>query len=87
MIASPEARSGSLRLHQDASIYRLILDANQSVSHTFDRERTVFVHLVSSELNVNGETLKEGDGATINKETALTFTGVKSTEALVFDLP
>jgi len=87
LIASPEAHNGSLRIHQDASMYRLILDANQSASHTLHRERTVYVHLVSGEMRINGESLSEGDGAAINKVKALTFTGVNSTEALLFDLP
>jgi len=87
LIASPEAANGALRIHQDASMYRLILEANQTASHTLHKERTVYVHMVSGELNVNGETLSEGDGACINKVTALTFTGVNGTEALVFDLP
>jgi hypothetical protein len=45
------------------------------------------VHLVSGELNLNGETLSEGDGACISNGVELTLTGVASTEALVFDLP
>lgn len=87
LIASPDARDGSLRLHQDACLYHLRLDDEQVVSYATDTGRTQYVHVVSGELSVNGVTLKEGDGAIITDVITIEFIGRANNEALVFDLP
>ena len=87
LIASPDNREGSLLIHQDAYLYRLRLNADQDCSHSLAYGRTVYVHVVSGVVTVNGERLSEGDGASINDIDAVKFSGVQSSEALVFDLP
>ena len=87
LIASPDARDGSLLLHQDASLYQLRLGSGQQTSHALGAGRTVYVHVVSGALEVNGETLADGDGARVSDVDAVDFNGLETTEALVFDLP
>jgi len=87
LIASPDAREGSLLIHQDAYLYQLLLNAGQSVSHSLEPGRTVYVHVVSGAIGVNGERLSEGDGATVKADDVVEFTGYENIEALVFDLP
>lgn len=87
LIASPDAREGSLLIHQDACLYQLRLNAGQSVSHSLEPGRTVYVHVVSGTISVNDEHLSEGDGATVKAVNVLEFTGHGNSEALVFDLP
>ena len=87
LVISPDGRDGSLKIHQDASLYQLILDADQSTSHAPDSGRTIYVHVVSGKLSVAGEHLTEGDGATVKDIDSLNFVALEATEALVFDLP
>lgn len=87
LIASPDARDGSLRIHQDASLYQLCLSADQSAWHSLVPERTVYVHVISGGILVGGERLNEGDGATVKEVDEVEFVGVEPSEALVFDLP
>ena len=87
LIASPTAENGSLKLHQDARLYQLRLNADADASYQLDAKRKLYIHMVTGELSVNGQTLKEGDGATLNSESAITFKGIQTSEALVFDLP
>jgi len=87
LIASPDARDGSLLLHQDASLYQLRLDSGASAEHALGRGRTVYVHVVSGSVSVNGAELGEGDGATVRDVDTVSFASDGSTEALVFDLP
>ena len=87
LIASPDARDGSLLLHQDASLYQLRLDAGETASHILAGGRRIYLHVVGGELKVDGETLGEGDGATLLATGSVEFAGVSKTEALVFDLP
>ena len=87
LIASPDARDGSLRLHQDASLYRLWLAAGEQTDFEQTVERTAYLHVVSGSVRVNGELLGEGDGATLSQVDQVEFEAEAETEALFFDLP
>jgi redox-sensitive bicupin YhaK (pirin superfamily) len=87
LIASPDGREGSLLIHQDAFMYQLVLSTGQSTSHSLESGRTLYVHVVSGALSVNGESLREGDAATLKQVDAAGFSGEENCEALVFDLP
>ncbi len=87
LIASADARDGSLHIHQNVSLYQLLLDKNEMVSHLLDNGRTVYVHVVTGGISLNGEELGEGDGAEVNATDVVDFKGIESAEALVFDLP
>lgn len=87
LIASPDARDGSLLIHQDACLYQLRLDAGESTDHLLDPGRTAYVHVVSGIIKVNDERLAEGDGATIKAVDTVDFIGIEPSESLVFDLP
>ena len=87
LIASPDGREGSLLIHQDALLYRLRLDAGARASHALLSGRTVYLHVVSGTLSVEGEPLSEGDGASITETGTIDLEGITSCEALLFDLP
>ncbi len=87
LIASPDARDGSLLLHQDASLYQLLLQTGESAAHELGTGRTVYVHVVSGSITLNGEVLTDGDGATVRDVERIDFSAHEASEALVFDLP
>lgn len=87
LIASPNARDGSLLLHQDASLYQLSLQPGETATHTLAAQRTAYLHVVSGIVVVNGQQLAEGDGATISEIDSIVFEAIESAEALFFDLP
>ncbi|UCE89089.1 MAG: pirin family protein [Pseudomonadota bacterium] len=87
LLASPDGRDGSLRIHQDARLYGTQLTDRDTVSHPFEIGRQAFVHVVSGTLTVNGEMLSGGDGAIIRAEGHVTLTGKSASEVLLFDLP
>ncbi|HED33338.1 MAG TPA: pirin family protein [Gammaproteobacteria bacterium] len=87
LIVSPDGREGSLRIQQNARLYQLRADKGEAASHTIEKGRTVYIHVISGVIMVNGEQLNEGDGATITKSDAVDFTGIECSESLVFDLP
>jgi len=87
LIASPDASNGSLLIHQDASLYQLRLNAQQETSYSPQAGRTIYVHVISGEITINGERLNEGDGATITAVDNVEFVSIENSEALVFDLP
>jgi len=82
LIASPDARDGSLMIHQDIFLYHLKLNKDQLVSLSLEKGQTVYVHVVIGNLFENGEQLQEGDGATIKVIDQIEFIGISLCEAL-----
>jgi quercetin 2,3-dioxygenase len=86
LIISADGRDGSATIHQDADIYRIRLEAGQSVTHQVGQGRGVWLQIAEGALSLNESALQTGDGAFTNDAGTLTLTASKSTEALLFDL-
>jgi redox-sensitive bicupin YhaK (pirin superfamily) len=86
VVASPDARRGSLRIHQDAVMYSAILDPGQHVVHELPQGRSAWLHLVQGEVTLGDDVLSTGDGAGVQTERAVSFTAREETEILLFDL-
>lgn len=87
LIASPDARDGSLLIHQDASLYRLRLYEGGSSAYPLEPGRNMYIHVVSGDITIDDTDLREGDGATVTDTPVIGFDVNRATEALVFDLP
>ena len=78
---------GALHLNQDAAVFATILNAGEAVSHTLAAGRKGWVQIVRGTMRVNGEVLREGDGAAIAGTDTITLNGTgEGGEALLFDL-
>jgi len=87
LLVSPDAEEGALKIHQDARLYTSILEEGESVEHTLANGRGAWLQVARGSVDVNGTTLKAGDGAAIENENALRITaGAAATEFLLFDL-
>jgi len=87
LIASPDGRSGSVTIHQDAHVYAALLDGKDTVAHRLAPTRRAYVHIARGAVKLNGVELKGGDGVKIAGENELEFSGAKQAELLLFDLP
>ena len=85
-IVTEDGRDGSLRIHQDAAIFASVLEAGQSVKHTFATGRHGWVQVIRGEIEADGTTLSAGDGAALAELDSLTVTAKQETEFLLFDL-
>lgn len=86
LIVAPEAANGALGINQDARIYASLLEAGNSVAHHIEVGRGAWVQVVDGEINVNGTTLRTGDGIAIEGVDRFAVTAVKNSEFLLFDL-
>jgi redox-sensitive bicupin YhaK (pirin superfamily) len=87
LVASRGGDDGSVTIHQDVSLYSSILAAGETVEHILAENRHAWVQIVKGELELNGETLKQGDGAAVSDETLLKIKSLADeTEFLLFDL-
>lgn len=87
LIGDRSGTDGAVTIHQDARLYVALLDEGQTADHRFDADRGGFIHVARGHVLLNGELLKEGDGAEISGEDALTVTAQNDgVEVLLFDL-
>ena len=88
LIASADARDGSVLLHQDADVYAAILDDGGTLAHRLATGRSAWVQMVRGELSIADATLHAGDGVAITGEEQIAFAAhARDTEFLLFDLP
>lgn len=86
LVASSDGTDGSLRIHQDVSLYAALLGPDETLVHELPPGRFAWLQLVKGELSVNGTALSAGDGAALSDEARVELTGTTSSEALLFDL-
>jgi redox-sensitive bicupin YhaK (pirin superfamily) len=87
LVASPDGKDGSVRIHQDARMYVALVDGTETVDQTLDPARRTYVHVARGDVEVNGEKLGAGDAAMLSAETRLTLRAGNKAEVLTFDLP
>jgi hypothetical protein len=75
----------ALYIHQDAAIYGGKLNAGTNITQAIKHQAYVLVSVGS--ITLNGTEMKQGDGAEVTGEEALTITAVSDAEVLVIDAP
>ncbi|AWF82673.1 pirin family protein [Microbulbifer sp. A4B17] len=86
-LVTPEGRDNSLKIHQDASLFRLQLSAGESLKLDA-RERPGYLHIIDGGVSINGKHLLEaGDGLGLYKEQIELDAHTNDITALWFDLP
>jgi redox-sensitive bicupin YhaK (pirin superfamily) len=86
VVASPDARAGSLRLAQETSIYSALLEPGQHIVHELAPAHDAWLHVVTGEVALDDFVLATGDGAGVVGERAVSLTARAGTEILLFDL-
>jgi redox-sensitive bicupin YhaK (pirin superfamily) len=91
LVAAPDGRDGAVTIHQDARLHAGLLDAGAKVTHELARDRHAWLQVVRGEVEVGGEKLAAGDGASFDGEPgapARTFAIAARSDAelLLFDL-
>jgi redox-sensitive bicupin YhaK (pirin superfamily) len=86
LVASRDAREGSVRVHQDVDLYAALLRDGEVVEHALRPGRHAWVQLARGRCELGGVSLEVGDGAALSQESKLRLAGSDEAEALVFDL-
>jgi redox-sensitive bicupin YhaK (pirin superfamily) len=87
LLAAPKGEGGAVVLHQDARVYAALIDSDEAVTHALRAGRRAYVHVARGEVVVNGTTLGSGDALRIEGEAAVSMSGGRDAEVLLFDLP
>jgi len=86
LVASPDARDGSLTIHTDARVYAGLFDRGETATLELAPKRHAWVHVARGSVKINGQPLSEGDGMAISDERAVAVEGVADAEVIAFDL-
>ncbi len=90
LIAGPEPNTTprSAFINQDARMYAAVLGSGETIDYPIAPGRHAWVQGAAGDIEVNGMTIKEGDGLAVSDESSLTLRGAGPSggELLLFDL-
>ena len=86
LMASRDAREGSLQVHQDVSLYAGRFATGQSIQFGLGAKRHGWIQVIRGPMTVNGDRLDAGDGGALVEETSIDCRAEDDAEVLVFDL-
>jgi redox-sensitive bicupin YhaK (pirin superfamily) len=88
LLASSRRVQGAVQIDQDAQVSVAEIAPGIALTHSLAPTRSAWVHVIAGEITLNGQVLKTGDAAAIEREQTLQFvgTGTAKTEVLLFDL-
>jgi hypothetical protein len=86
LVASPDGREASLRIHQNVRVYSSVLLLGQHLIHELGLGRGAWLHVVTGQILLREHHLRGGDGAAMDDEAAVSFTAEEPAEILLFDL-
>lgn len=85
LLASKNISNAALKIHQDVNLFLALMTEQNSLDYPLPNDRMAWLQLIKGEIQLNGETLLAGDGATIQNEPAH-IDCLKNAELLFFDL-
>jgi quercetin 2,3-dioxygenase len=86
LVFANEPRGEAIGIRADADIYFGRLDIGREIVHRFSKGRAQWLHVISGELFIAGESFKGGDGGSFEHFSALEITARSDAEFLLFDL-
>jgi redox-sensitive bicupin YhaK (pirin superfamily) len=86
LIASPDARDGSVKLHQDATVHVALIDGAERAVHALAPGRRAYVHVARGKLDVNGLRLEAGDALKAADVAQIVLENGAQAEVILFDL-
>ena len=87
LIASPDGRDGSVKIHQDAYLYAALLDGAERATHTVASGRKIYVPVARGKVTANGQPLSAGDALKATDVSEVVLERAEGAEVLLFDLP
>jgi redox-sensitive bicupin YhaK (pirin superfamily) len=86
LAASKSGRDGSIPINQDVDVLAGKLRIGDKISHTLKPGRHAWLQLVEGEMELNGLSLKAGDGAAVSDENKLILETTGPAQVILFDL-
>jgi len=86
LVADRHGTDGALTIHQDVQMFAADLEPNQSLTHAFAPGSYAWLQVATGVALLEGDELREGDGAAISAEPSIKLTTPVGAELLLFAL-
>ncbi len=86
LVGSRDGRHGSVTIHQDAELHAGALRRGDRVEHALGDGRHAWVQVARGAVSLNGQGLRQGDGAAVSGERLIAITATEDAEIVLFDL-
>ena len=86
LVASRDGRDDAVTIHQDVDLFAGQLTAGAKVRHALKPGRHAWIQMTKGEILLNGQRLKDGDGAALSDEPSVEVAAQTPAEFLLFDL-
>ena len=86
LVASRQAKDGSLLIHQDANIFLADLDGGRELPIVIAVGRHVWLQVLRGSIETDSHVLSTGDAVAISNETRLTVSATNNAQLMLFDL-
>jgi len=86
LVASADAREGSVAIHQDASLFASLLAPGERVAHDLAQGRYAWLHVARGKVEVAGVELSAGDAGAFEQGGEIALVAGEPSEVLLFDL-
>jgi hypothetical protein len=86
LVADRWGTDGAVTVHQDVAIYAGQLSDGESVSHEIADGRRAWLHVARGIVRLNGDELREGDGAAITAEPGIVIDTAHRGELLLIEI-
>ena len=87
LIAAKDNSTAALKVHQDMQLYATILNADAKLTYSANQNRSLYLHVASGNIEVDGQQLSTGDALMLNSSVELAIKANAESELLLFDLP
>ncbi|MGE3781731.1 MAG: pirin family protein, partial [Alphaproteobacteria bacterium] len=82
----PDGDDGAITIHQDARVYACCLNEGHTVENVIAPGRSAWLQLARGSATLNGNPMKESDGAALTDEAMVRVAAEADSEMLLFDL-
>jgi len=86
LVASRDAREGSVKIHQDVDLHAAVLSPGAALEHPLRAGRHAWLQVAHGKLSANNQLLSAGDGAAFSDESGVSIVAREPAEILLFDL-
>jgi quercetin 2,3-dioxygenase len=86
LVADRHGTDGALTIHQDVRIYTATLEAGARLTQPLPADRYAWLQVASGIVALEGDELREGDGAAITAAASIGLETATGAELLLFDL-
>lgn len=86
LVGDRSGTDGGITIQQDAKMYVAHPAEGKTISYDFAKGRHGFLQVAIGQVTLNGEVLKEGDGAEISDVDMITVTAEADSQLILFDM-